>query len=83
MSLRRRGEKNHDYPDALPAFSTDTEEQARDLQVIVCKLNYDGRYVVPGFSAEVDRLGPLGGVEAINGVTDKLRGWYRRITERC
>lgn len=61
MSVRAR-ETRLD-PGALPLFSTDTEEEARDLIVHFGRLQYDGSYVATDFG---------GGVEDIEALTDKM-----------
>ena len=41
---------------ALPAFSCDTEEEAKSLVILRCKLGYQGRYIWPNFGGELDDL---------------------------
>ncbi len=45
---------------ALPVYALDTIEDAKGLIVLAAKLSYDGRYILPGFSGNVDDLGPVG-----------------------
>ena len=48
-----RGRKNQAHPDALPVFSVDTEDEARELFVASCTLAYDGeRYGLPAVLRE-------------------------------
>ena len=60
MSIREIGTANTEFPDSLPVFSTDTKEQARDLLVLNCKLQYDGTYCLTTFSGEIEDLNAVG-----------------------
>lgn len=52
-----KGEKpDRNTAKALPAFSVDTKEEAKDLQVLFCRYSYDGRYVWTGFDRTLDGL---------------------------
>lgn len=43
---------------SLPVYSVDTIEQAEDLQIILCRRSYDGRYIMTDFAerAEIDAI---------------------------
>ena len=57
MTCRVQGKKRHRGA-ALPAYSVDTEEEARALIVLACVKTYDGSYRIPGFP-----VGDLAGME--------------------
>lgn len=42
MSLRERGKRNMEFPNAMPFFSTDTKEEAESMVVLFGSLSYDG-----------------------------------------
>ena len=57
LTLRREGESLE--AEALPIYSTDTEEQARNLQAMFCRLMYNGQYVLKDFKgtlSDMDRM---------------------------
>lgn len=60
MSAREAGSQNAAFPEALPCYSVDTEEEARDLIVTVCRLQYSGDYVVTDWKGGVDEIFALG-----------------------
>jgi hypothetical protein len=41
---------------ALPVYSTDTRQEADDIIIRKCPLGYEGRYLWPNFSGNVDDL---------------------------
>lgn len=75
VSFRRRNSNDRRLNDAaLPVFSVDTVEQARDLQVLFCTRQhephpFDGRawYVLPYFSGNISDLAE---------VADMFRLWW-------
>lgn len=63
---------------ALPFFSVDTVEDAKTLQVLVCKRTYDGRYIVPGLLQENEETA----LDAAYAVSEMLADQYRAMKER-
>lgn len=57
---------------ALPVYSVDTVEQAEDLQIVLCRLAYDGGYIMIDFAerAEIDPM------ESLEWAADKMRRLY-------
>lgn len=49
-------------PHSLPVFSVGTIEEAENLQVLLCRLNYDGRYLMNNF-AELANVDPMESLE--------------------
>lgn len=54
MTFREKGEDR--YGASLPFHSVDTKEEARAIQILHCKQQYDGRYVLNEFGGEVDDI---------------------------
>lgn len=73
MSFRRKGTRNTGHPRSLPAFSVDTEADAKALLVLHGSLAYDGRYLFTGFGGELDDL---------NAAAEKMAASYRRMKKR-
>ncbi len=62
-------------PDALPVFSVNTEEEAKDIQIRFCKLTYDNkRYVWNNF--------PIHDYTYLGTVSDKIREFWEKQQER-
>jgi len=40
----------------MPCFSVDTKDEAQQLQTLLCRLQYDGRYVLNEFGGELADL---------------------------
>ena len=59
MSVRETGKANSRFPHALPCFSTETEDAARKIVATVCRLNYDGNYVLPDFDGTIESMSKL------------------------
>ncbi len=59
MSVRETGKKNRKFPQALPCFSADSEEAALCIVATLCRLNYDGSYVLPNFDGTIDAIDAL------------------------
>lgn len=56
MSFRAKGERNWEFPNALPFHSVDTEEEARGIQVLHCRKQYDGTYVLTHWNENVEDI---------------------------
>lgn len=50
------GKKNEEYPNALPVIEIDNLAMARRIQILICKLSYDNRMIVPNFGGEIDDI---------------------------
>jgi hypothetical protein len=57
-------------PRALPVFTVNSEEEARELQIALCRLQYDGRHTLTDFG---------GHFEDLEKATDTLRRAYERF----
>jgi hypothetical protein len=53
-------ETNEFATNALPAYSTDTREEATSIIVRKCSRGYDGRYIWPEFSGTLGALTDVG-----------------------
>ena len=73
---------------ALPVFSVDTEEEAKDLITLVSRAQYEEHPQLPGqvwykitLSGDLDFKHALE-IEDLRAVTDKLESAYQHIKER-
>lgn len=57
FTFRVKGTKpERKYRMALPAYSVDTEEEAKHLQVLFCRYSYDRRYMWANFGETLEDL---------------------------
>lgn len=56
MSFGRKGERNEEFPAALPFHSVDTEEEAQAIRVLHCRRQYDDTYVLTHWNQNVEDI---------------------------
>ena len=81
ITYRKRGEPVFNGR-ALPFFSVDTEEEAQDLQVMLCSLQYDTHPDLPPTEPWYRYWQFSGELDGIPEVTAKFRELYTRFKEQ-
>ena len=73
MTFREKGTIDPAYPHALPFFSTNTEEEARGLQQLHCRKQYDGRFVLTHWDGNVEEVFELAERLDLEAALERMR----------